>query len=367
MIEIKPLDALGLLTYIESDDFLSSPVIAISKHRAISHLQNPRARETDILLLMAYEGHQMVGYLGVLPDDIKTDEGETIHFGWMSCLWIDPDHRGKKIAQKLIEACFQSWDNKILLTEYTEAAGALYQKMGIFSFFHRSEGLRWYVHSDLQTILPPKKPIFKTLAPLLKLIDGFFNIIIQGRHLITSKKLVGYQITVVSAIDKETKEFVQKQLERERFARTAHELNWILTYPWIIQSDLPAEELQKYHFTSFEKVFDCKGIEIRSDDHELVAFLIFTNRNGHLRIPYLYHGGNMEAIRLVCRYLLFHLQIKTCTIYHQELITYLKINPLIKMPSKTVRRNYLVSKTWIDKGWNEHLTIQDGDGDCAFT
>jgi len=367
MIEIKKLNKSGLLSYIESDDFLSSPVIAISKHRAISHLFNPRAKETDILLLLAYEGHKMVGYLGVLPDDIKTDEGETVHIGWMSCLWIDPDHRGKKIAQKLIETCFQSWDNKILLTEYTEAAGALYQKMGLFSFFHRSEGIRWYIKSDLQTILPPKKPIFKTFAPLLMLIDGFLNIIIRGRYLVTGKKLVGYQIKLVSAIENELKEFIKKQINKERFARTPYELNWILTYPWIIQSDLPAKESKKYHFTSFEKVFECKGAEIRTDKNELVAFIIFTNRNGHLRIPYIYHSGDMEAIRLVCRYLLFHLKIKTCTIYHRELIEYLKINPLIKMPSKTVRRNYLVSKTLINQGWHKRLIIQDGDGDCAFT
>jgi len=367
MIEIKMLNKSGLQSYIESDAFLSSPVIAISKHRAISHIHNPRVKDGDVLLFMAYEGNKMVGYLGVLSDDIQTENKLFIHCGWMSCLWIDPDHRGKRIAQKLIETCFQAWHNKIILTEYTEAAGALYQKMDIFSFFHSCEGLRWYIRSDLQTILPPKKPIFSRLRPLFKLVDGILNVLFDGLYLFKNQNLNGYQIKMVSRVEKEAEEMISKYNPKELFARTAEELNWILQYPWILPSEFPEKETHKYHFTSIEKVFECKGVEIRNDKNVLVAFIIYTNRDGHLRLPYIYHSGDRDALYIVCRYLIQHLKIKTCSIYNQEWIAYLKISPLLKVPVKVIRRKYLISKELLNQGLKKNIIIQDGDGDCAFT
>jgi len=367
MIEIKMLNKSGLRTYIESAAFQNSPVIAISRHRAESHILNPRAQDTDVLLLLAFEDENMVGYLGVLPDDIRTENNSFIHCGWMSCLWIDPNHRGKKIAQKLIEACFQSWDNKILLTEYTEAAGALYQKLNIFSFFHTCVGRRWYIRSDLRTILPPKKKIFTDLKLLLKGIDGFLNVFINGLHLFKNQNLNGYQLSMVTSVEKEAVEMIRKSITEELFARTVDELNWILQYPWILSGEFSEKETQKYHFTSVEKTFECKGVEIRNDKNVLVAFIIYTNRNGHLRLPYIYHNEENEALRLVCRNLIQDLKIKTCTIYHQEFIEYLAIKPLFSVPNKVVQRKYLISKTLMNQGLKRSFKIQDGDGDCAFT
>jgi len=367
MIEIKMLNKSGLQTYIESDTFQNSPVIAISRHRAESHIQNPRAQDADVLLLLAYEDENMVGYLGVLPDNLRTENNLFIHCGWMSCLWIDPDHRGKKIAQKLIEACFQAWDNKIILTEYTDAAGALYRKMGLFSFFHACEGRRWYIRSDLQTILPPKKKIFTDLKPLFKGIDGFINVFINVLHLFNNQNLNGYKIKMVTSVEKEVEEMIRKSNKEELFARTVVELNWILQHPWILSGEISVKEIQKYHFTSVEKTFECKGIEIRNDKNVLVAFIIYTNRNGHLRLPYIYHNKDYEALRLVCRNLIQDLKIKTCTIYHQEFVEYLKIKPLFSVPSKVVQRKYLISKILMNQGLKKSFKIQDGDGDCAFT
>lgn len=70
MIEIKLLNKAALRSYIDSETFQNAPVIAISKHRAASQISNPEATEDDILLLMAFENDNMVGYLGVLPDKI---------------------------------------------------------------------------------------------------------------------------------------------------------------------------------------------------------------------------------------------------------------------------------------------------------
>ena len=70
MIDIRLLNKKHLNEYINSDIFADQDNIPISKHRALSHFNNPRLDEDDIILLLAYENDRMIGYLGVLPDKI---------------------------------------------------------------------------------------------------------------------------------------------------------------------------------------------------------------------------------------------------------------------------------------------------------
>jgi len=88
MIRIEILNKIQLKGYIDSPDFYHSDFVPISKHRAISHINNPRAGDDDILLLLAYEGDKLVGYLGVLPDFIYIDEKPN-KIGWLSCIYVE--------------------------------------------------------------------------------------------------------------------------------------------------------------------------------------------------------------------------------------------------------------------------------------
>ena len=155
MLEIKKYNRKDLEQYVNSQTFKDLKVIPISFHRAISQCNNPRALEDDILLFVAYEDGQIAGCLGALPDDYFTKDNTKVHLAWMSCLWVDPEHRGKKIAQKLIHSCFEAWDHRIILTEFTSEAGSLYQKRNLFDPWLTLKGRRWYIQSDLIFILPP--------------------------------------------------------------------------------------------------------------------------------------------------------------------------------------------------------------------
>jgi GNAT superfamily N-acetyltransferase len=367
MIEIRRLNKADLSRYITSEDYLRAQVIPISKHRALSQISNPRADARDILLLIAYENDVMLGYLGVLPDEIYAESNEPIHCGWMSCLWVDPGQRGRNIARQLIDACFESWHHRILLTEYTEAAGGLYAKTGLFTSLHHSKGRRWYVRSDLRTILPPKNDTFKKIIPVLKLADFIFNLWLNPFSVLQKKSHNEYRMQFVSNISADFVELIDKQENNELFCRSSKDLEWILQNPWIKECPGKNSDANKYHFTSVENIFKCDGIEIRNKDGLPKAFIIYTNRNGHLRLPYIYYTGNEEAIRLVCNHLIVSLNIKTITIYNEYLLAYLAEHPFIRALNKEVSRSYLISKTLAGHNLDKKAIIQDGDGDCAFT
>ena len=88
MIEIRLLNKQLLSEFINSREYQKLKHLPISKHRAISHIKNPRANDTDILLLLAFQNKQLVGYLGVLPEQI-INNNKVEKWGWLSCLWID--------------------------------------------------------------------------------------------------------------------------------------------------------------------------------------------------------------------------------------------------------------------------------------
>jgi GNAT superfamily N-acetyltransferase len=368
MIEIRKYNKSTLGEYIVSEQFLKSTVIPISQHRAISQIKNPVCNDEDILLLTAHIAGELVGYLGVLPDDMYGNQGEKKHIGWMSCLWVDPNHRGKKIAQNLILNCFDAWNNNILLTEYTETAGKLYDKMGIFTTLHLSHGRRWYIKSDLSTILPPKKQIFIRLKPLLQLIDMGVNAVLTIMDVFAKKTILrNMKVEYTNAVDAGTEDFIQSQVDSQTFKRTKTSLDWIMQSPWVINANTKDELAKKYYFTSSEKLFQTVGIKISKADNTIIAFLVITNRNGHLRIPYLFCDKQIDVVRKVINQYVREHKIKTVSIYQPSIIQSLYGSTFIRSFSKSIQRGYLVSKSLAQHTKRRNPLIQDGDGDAAFT
>lgn len=121
MIRIETYNKIQLKELLNSDKFLSFDFLPITKHRALSHIQNPRAKDEDILLTLALEEEKLAGYLGTFPDEIITEENN-IKFAWLSTLYVNENFRWKKIDQKLLDQAYLSYNNKIGITEFTKEA-----------------------------------------------------------------------------------------------------------------------------------------------------------------------------------------------------------------------------------------------------
>ena len=365
MINIETLNKSQLKNYINSTEFGRDKFIPISIHRAISHINNPRASEKDILLLLAYENSKLVGYLGVLPDYIFFNN-KYQKIGWLSCIYIDANQRGKKIAQKLVVKSLEVWDNNILLTEFTAPAKRLYDKIGEFLEIPSLKGIRLYMRSDLQSILPPKHTLFAKTKPLLKLFDNFFNLIFDIRYLFYNKRIGELKLEYIDKIDPETEEFIKEKQTSELFKRSKSELNWLLSYPWVITKKDDKCLSEKYHFSSIDKSFEFISVKIKNMEGKLTAFIIFAKRNDNLKMPYCYYE-NIEDVVSTINIHLVKWKIKTASLYNDAISTTIKNSISPALFKKQISRNYLISKKFKDKIINSEPIIQDGDGDAAFT
>ena len=367
MITLRLLNSSGLEDFINSKEFCELKNIPITRHRAISHINNPQAGKDDILLILAMKNDQIAGYLGILPDELHFASGKSDKCGWFSCLWVDNASRGEGIAQSMINKALEVWDHKILVADYTPPSKKLYDKSNAFNHPLIMEGLRLYIRMDLFQLLPPKNKLFKLVKPFWKCWDVLTNSLLDQRFLFSKNELDETRLEYVSKIADEINEFIIKKQDNQPFKRRMKEFNWILKYPWILSDPLANIKGQKYHFTSSEKDFGFYGLSLRNPGQEMVAFLLFVKRNHALKLQY----GYFEQVALnevidVIKFLILKYKICTFTTFHPVLINYFNEHKTIALYKKKIKRSYLVSSAFNPDFPTSGIEIQAGDGDCVF-
>ncbi len=352
---------------IRSERFSRFRAAPISRHRAESQLRNPRARDEDAMLIVAFENGEPAGYLGVLPDDAYS--GETcFHIGWMSCLWVAGEHQGKRIAGTLLGIAREAWGERLCATRMVPWLEPVYQRMGIFHPTVRKAGLRAYLRFPLADILPPRRPVFKSIRPLLRATDSAANLLhdawvklkLRGRN---DDSRVTWNFTDV--IDAETERLILKHNNAELTRRGPEELRWILGNPWILEGDPRDEESSRYYFTSRRKRFLMRGLSIRDESGSQTAFAVIQARDSALAVPYLYcEAGSRPFMAQSLFSIMMKLRLDSVTTFDSSLaaaITALRA-PFIHL--RKTSRPWMLPKSI---PLAEEPVLQDGDGDSAFT
>ncbi|MGB3616619.1 MAG: GNAT family N-acetyltransferase [Catalinimonas sp.] len=368
MIEIEPLNRAGLCAYVDNPRFDTLPDLPISRHRARSQVNNPRAADDDVLLLLAHLRGELVGYLGVLPDCMFLPGGATERVGWLSCIWVSPAARGQGVSGKLIGAALDAWDRRVWATEYVPGIRKLYDRTGAFGRTpHVETGLRLYVRSDLRRILPPKRPALVRWAGALGTIDGAVNRLLDARPQGGAADFDPRRVAYVDRVDDEVAAFVAARQGRELFRRGQAELNWMFDHPWLHEGPPTDDQERRYYFSAVARSFRRRGITIRDAGGVLRAFMVVQERDGVLKLPYCYHDA---ALGDVVRVLNAHLRrggVTTFTTYHRGLARALLAGRTPALVMKPVVRPYLYPQVFAEALAGGTIDIQDGDGDCGFT
>jgi len=355
-----------LATFVESATFQQLLVLPISKRRGLAHATNPRAHAEDVALLLAYLEDRLVGYLGFLPDDIHQG-AKSLHLAWMSCIWVDPNTRGKGVAKQMLRKGFELWDHKLLATEFTAPAKKLYDKLGLFDDLIVNQGIRCYLRFNLATLLPTSRPKLKSAKPLLRLADFILNGVNGIRLGLYSKKSAnGFHVEVVQQIDSEARDFILSNNHLEFLKRNETDLEWLLNNPWLGNQKQDQIDAKSYDFSVYAKHFEFNIIKIKTATH-LKAVLILAERDDALKVPYCWLEAGIEpiAIQVIWQYMLKH-KLSILTLYQQALIPFLKTTKHPFYLQRPFSRHYLISKNMAPH-IPKKVLIQDGDGDCAFT
>lgn len=359
MITFKTYNKVELQSFLDSESFKEFPFKPITKHRAKSHINNPRAKNEDILLILAFDDDHLAGYIGILPDEIFSKE-KNCHCGWLSTLWIHPDSRGKKIAQKLLTNACDAYNGNILITEFTPEAENMYAKSTYFSYLKMLEGKSYHLFSNLQEILVSKNVKWKSVKVPLQLFDASVNILLKTIHQIKGKRKHIYKVQ--DHLDAELKTFISGNLKENSFNRSLAEIDWITENPWILSSKSDDND---YHFSAFAQRFQYDFLKIY-ENNSLKTVLLLSVRNKNAKLQFVFGESDDPQTAEVLYHYLKSNGIYNLISFNENLNS--ELNKKLYFFKKGRNRKYLCHKT-LEKelGTDFNWKVSAGDGDPIFT
>jgi GNAT superfamily N-acetyltransferase len=363
-MDIRVYTTGNILEFVSSDQFSRLKNIPITKHRALSYAHNPRADASDKILFVAFENDEVAGYLGALPEKIFY-QGEWRRMTWLSCFWIDPQFRGKNISKQLFDLALKEWNNTAMITNMKPGTLKIYERTGYFHDPVTRIGIRGYLRFNLSEILPPIGGVFSKIKPVFQVLDFVFNIFNAIRLVFYP----GYKIDnnlhyeYVEEISPEAGTLIDKYNKFYLIRRGKQDLEWIKSYPWVLEQEEDADS-RRYYFSSVSKRFFYHQVEFHDENGNIVAYLMLSIRDNHLTVPYVFYSKAMEPnlVKFLFNTML-DFQLNMLTVFHPELSKAIRT---IKSPflyKKKILRPYFIPKT-LDLS---DLIFQDGDGDCVFT
>lgn len=367
-MEIVTYNAAELKAFVNSDEFDRLEVLPISRHRALSHVNNPRLDPEKNLLYVAYKGAKVVGYRLMLCDHIYLND-EPKPIGWYSCVWVDAEMRGQGIAKRMVSQVFDEWGTDIVYADPVPESENLYIRTGKFQGPILLNGIRLYVRATLEQVIMNKKPQWKWSRRLWSFTDELLNLLHDGKISEHRQRMDRWgHWTKLDGVDDEVAAFIKPFQKNELFRRGKDDLNWITQYPWIRQGTrLPEDD--KYYFSSVEDRM--KYIHVRVNDPRgiIIGYMLVEIRDDHLKVPYAYFKRDQTPrMASVLWQLTLDRRIETVTVFHPLLVMHFKRNRYPAIFAKTVTRNYYAANhlhQYFKTG--DELNFMEGDGDQAFT
>jgi hypothetical protein len=170
----------------------------------------------------------------------------------------------------------------------------------------------------------------------------------------------------VPDIDDEAASFIESVRPDEVSHRGLPEFNWIVRYPWVLETPVADNLSRRYHFTSVARRFTTFFVKVRNSDGGIVGCLLLRIHNNRLVVPYAFLEPECaEAVLFHLLSIAVHGHVSRIHLYGLPLMAALRSGrfPRLRL-SLTNRRSIISRKFTRDEfaGRTFHL----GDGDGAF-
>ncbi len=349
--------------FVHSDFFNVLTQIPISYQRALSQIHNPYCAEDDILLWAAYQNASLVGYLGVLPDEIgHNNENKKIY--WVSCFWVSDAHRTENLASQLFFLMLKSYRNNLFLSNFLFSLEKTYQGLGVFKPTQYIHGKTLYRNMCFADNILGRYPDWEDYLPFYRATEKFINKTLRFRDIFVRNYRTRFKIVENNVYDKEFEAFLEEFSAKNpnQIVRNAAHFDWILSYPWIL-TNLSDQESNRYFFSSKSNRFEYKSLKVYNND-VLEGFALLKIRDKNLAVSYLY--ANDEHVNCLSNYISVLMKknnFDTVTCFEPRLTESLGRKHNGYIYRKSTKRPYIFPKNYEINA----AVFQDGDGDSVFT
>jgi len=362
-MQIVSYNKFELQEFIESDFFKKLNKIPISKHRALSHINNPYCADDDVLLWAAYENEMLMGYSSVLPDMIVQGNCEEKIY-WSSSVWREESPQKNTLAATLLLKVLAQYKSQLFITDFIPEVEKSYQKLRIFKPMQTEFGVTFYRNLELSQIIKRRFPKLMSIVPIYSVFEKCFNLaLFLSRKLITKKINPDLRIVENNIFDTEFDDFVKNYCtENQLVVRNSTYFEWIIKYPWVLQGKLD-DENKRYHFSSVSKQFEYHSVKIY-DKQKLVGFMFLKIRDKRLTVSFSYLNDICMKDAVACILQLANAKdLDVITTFDKKLI-----NGLTKKRTKYIFAKKTEKKYFFPRDFDTTSSaFQEGDGDMVFT
>lgn len=367
-MDIKTFTVADLKKTLSSKDFWLTKTLPITKHRAVSHSHNPRADEDDLVLLVAYQDNQVIGYLGVLPDKIYVDNAE-YKIGWLTSWWVDPCCAITGVGAGLLFRALNAYHQYLGMSGGSKQARQALDASQKFMVLKTLKGLDIRFGLDVTGTILRKLPRLKILRVLFKICDVVMDEIVHLRSFFWERRdKIHPRLTFeyISSIDEETGDFIQRHHHQDLTRKGKAELSWLMNYPWILSAPLKDSAGRRYYFSSHADRFFFLGVKVFEQKRSMIGFFILKVRDDRISVVYSYFDSRHTlSITAAVVYHSLAMDVSSLSLYDEQLIASFSELNCPHWSTKSVSKVFFLSKAFADFLLGD-CRLHGGDGDLAF-
>jgi len=367
-MEIKTFTVADLKAALELEDFWLAQTLPITKHRALSYSRNPRAEENDPVLLVAYQEKRVIGYLGILPDNIFVNDN-IYKLGWLTSWWVDPSYATAGVGAILLFTALNEYNQYVGVSGSSREARKALDASQKFMALKPLQGLDIRLRLKITRIILRKFPAMRILRGIFKIIEALLDEIVNLRSFFWQRKTNRSQqlsFEYIATIDEETDRFIKRYNQLDLTRKEKSDLSWIMNNPWIISAPLKDSASKKYYFSSRADRFLYLGVKVFQHQNEMIGFFLLKVRDDRMSVVYSYfesrHAASVTAA-------IFHhaliMDVGILSLFDGQLISGISELGCPCWSVKKMSRGFSLSKAFADVPLSNYR-LHGGDGDLAF-
>jgi hypothetical protein len=367
-MEFKSFTVADLGIALLSENFWHTKTLPITRQRAWSLCHNPRAERDDPVLLVAYQDDQVVGYLGILPDKIFFDNAAH-SLGWLTGWWVDPSLAGKGVGAILLYKALNAYRDRLGVSGGSKEARKALHASQKFIALKPLKGLDIRFRFNATGAVLRKFASLKILRPGFKVADVMLDEIVNLRGFFWERRTHIRQrlaFEYVSSIDSETSRFIERHYHHDLTRKGKAELDWIMTYPWIVSAPQKDSASRRYFFSSISARFFFLGVKVFEQHNGMIGFLMLSVRNDRMRVVYShFEDRHAPSIAAAAVYHALAMDVSILSLYDERLVKSVSGLRCPFWSTQSMSRGFFLSKAFADFPLAD-CRLHGGDGDFAF-
>lgn len=356
--KIRTYTRAELKTLLDDPVWWETEGLPFTKARLSCYLDNPFAEDDDVLWLIAWQEGKPAAYLGLVPDQIRTEAG-TLKIAWFSSWWADPRVRGSGLARQLTSLGLTLYKG-IGIDSGTPWSMRQMRESGDFFLYTQRPRSFWFLNVN-QKALKDFGYRFKAIELVFPIIHFLLGrlMIMRLRSWLSRMGETSLSVEYLLEPDAASIDIISSINESEFCVKDAGVLRWRSGLPPRMARIAGLGNRASYFGNSGEKV--SSSLIKLSDGKKPVGLVNICLADGYLKIPFLYllegyEPGFAALVGSVC------LAEGVDVVYSQNsrLRDILNGFGLPRWLSKSYPMDVLLSSSLRDvpKG----LLLQDGDG-----